>query len=357
MSKHKTHSGNSPDNANQNLSPEKLEQLTNQEMERLKTVAIDERLPAEGQEFAHGILNDFKYITESNLLKIIILILFINISNSFNGLWHFDFDMNDTTGITAIGHAPKNQIENSKVNTNNSNNKESIVKTKAVLLKHHRPTYLSENINVEKELLSLASPPESVADCTKDNIVILENAETHDPVLINNNKTVINDFTINIRKGNWSQLSSERLKSDNSTEKSEIITIKSFKGKEITLLSSLINGYLKTNMLIKKGMVLYISSNGSISTINNNMEYKPGGLADIPINSPDEPLIGEYHLGALLFRIGEEDHWKPYSASQPKIVAEKDGRLEFMINFKASCANFIKGNYAVGVSTNQNEVD
>ncbi len=106
-------------------------------------------------------------------------------------------------------------------------------------------------------------------------------------------------------------------------------------------------------MEIRKDMVVCILSDGMISTSNCDLAFNPEGIADNSLIASCEPFIKKFHLGALLFRFGQHDTWKPYIASQTKIIAEKDGILEFMINLKLPTKNIVRGSYIVGVSTSE----
>ena len=53
------------------------------------------------------------------------------------------------------------------------------------------------------------------------------------------------------------------------------------------------------------------------------------------------------------FHNGENVEIKIYSNSQMRIIAEKDGILEFTINYKVQKKNTLSGKFAVSVFTNQ----
>lgn len=154
------------------------------------------------------------------------------------------------------------------------------------------------------------------------------------------NINLINSFSLNNLN------SKETTKSQTLTEsKTQIDEYK----KQLVLLNAKVSGYQETKVLIKKDMILYISSHGSVSSSSCNIEFTAEGTNTAQIeNIACEALIKQYKKGALLFKIGDHDIWRPYSATQTKIIAEKDGILEFTINLKST--DIITGDYDVNVS-------
>lgn len=136
---------------------------------------------------------------------------------------------------------------------------------------------------------------------------------------------------------------------------SELIKIKDKKllEKRILLINTYVQEYTKTKVHVEKDKILFLSCHGTISSPDCNLTFGPEGLNIIPESSDCGRLIKNYPLGALLFRLNDQEDWKIYSTSQTRIVAEKDGILEFTINYKVQKKNTLSGKFAVSVFTNQ----
>ncbi|MEI7587016.1 hypothetical protein [Runella sp.] len=115
----------------------------------------------------------------------------------------------------------------------------------------------------------------------------------------------------------------------------------------VRILDACISGYQKTNVEIKHRIIIHLSTHGTITNDNCGISSGPEGIKHLlQITSPDcTPLDPNYNLGALLFRIGESDAWKPYTGDNMPIKIDKPGVLEFTINLKST--ENIKGNYHV----------
>jgi len=136
---------------------------------------------------------------------------------------------------------------------------------------------------------------------------------------------------------------------------SELIKIKDKKllEKRILLINTYVQEYTKTKVHVEKDKILFLSCHGTISSPDCNLTFGPEGLNIIPESSDCGQLIKNYPLGALLFRLNDQEDWKIYSNSQMRIIAEKDGILEFTINYKVQKKNTLSGKFAVSVFTNQ----
>lgn len=113
------------------------------------------------------------------------------------------------------------------------------------------------------------------------------------------------------------------------------------------LLETYVHGYNKTGIQLEKDRVVFISCHGTVSSSDCDLTFGPAGVNSIPENADCERLIKNYPLGALLFRLNDQEEWKLYSSPDYGIKAEKDGILEFTINYKLRNVNSLSGKFLV----------
>lgn len=112
---------------------------------------------------------------------------------------------------------------------------------------------------------------------------------------------------------------------------------------------------IKTNILFEKGDVIYLTAHG-VLTSEGGIDIQPEGIHEknlLSTGKRPEHINENYPLGALLFRFGNKDKWKPYLNSSPNTIAEKSGSLEFMVNLKNNHPEKFSGTYQIEVFTSQ----
>jgi hypothetical protein len=175
-------------------------------------------------------------------------------------------------------------------------------------------------------------------------------------IALNNSNNLNTTGSRNCNIGSYqTQISNQfkKLKSDLDTSELILARNKDLLEKRILLLNTYVQEYTKTTIHLEKDKILFLSCHGTISSPDCNLTFGPEGLNIIPESSDCGRLIKNYPLGALLFRMNDQDDWKMYSNSQMRIIAEKDGILEFTINYKVQKKNTLSGKFAVSVFTNQ----
>jgi len=377
--------------ANSNNPGSKLEQKNSNDGVQTPSVLendlkfIKEGIETEGllldsKGFVQGVLNDYRQIIGKELFKnTLLLLLFISASifGEFNGYW--DTGTYDRGSLTSIHET----LESTETNHNFPGNP-AIVSEKPEVVPSGRPATgnLSNSTRAENTTLLLTLPLKPVISNVRTTHISVLDFNLFE--ISNNKNSSINAFTFNKIKGNWIPLIDKELPNNNYLQQTdyintnsshiheyssplkfelyekhqqdhtELIKIPSFKGKEITLLSACLSGYQKTSMEVKKDMILFLSSYGTISLPACGISSEPEGIRTEQAQSINcEPLINTFRLGALLYRFGPDDNWKVYSATQGSIVVEKDGLLEFLINARVPDKELMKGSYAVAVSTSQ----
>jgi hypothetical protein len=119
------------------------------------------------------------------------------------------------------------------------------------------------------------------------------------------------------------------------------------------LLNTYVQEYNKTALHLEKDKIIFISCHGSISSSDCDLTFGPEGLNSAPENLDCERLIKNYPLGALLFRLNEQEDWNLYSSPEHGIKTKKDDSLEFTINYKCSKENSLSGKFLVSVFSSQ----
>jgi hypothetical protein len=119
------------------------------------------------------------------------------------------------------------------------------------------------------------------------------------------------------------------------------------------LLNTYVQEYNKTALHLENDKIIFISCHGSISSSDCDLTFGPEGLSSAPENLDCERLIKNYPLGALLFRLNEQEDWNLYSSPEHGIKTKKDDSLEFTINYKCSKENSLSGKFLVSVFSSQ----
>lgn len=389
MKQFDTNSNDLLNNLKQNLSPEEAEKLLflERDINYIKGGTETEGLLLDNRDIAQNLLNDFQQIMSKELFKttlLILLFVFVSTFGVFNDYW--DTGTSDTASLMPVYETQKETFSTSKTDDNNTGNATAAIeKTGVVPLKRPATEHRTKGTRTENTtpLLTLSFKPViSTLPTTRISSLDFNSSVIRSNNLISSKSTKINAFTLNKIKGNWIPLigkepptnnyqqdyinthsnhnqeysSSLRLELYKEHQKglTETIKIPSFKGNEITLLSACISGYQETDMKVKKDMILFISSHGTISLPECGMSLAPEGIRSVQDQLIHcEPFIKEFDTGALLYRFGHDDNWKAYSATQGNIVAEKEGLLEFFINISLPDKKKLSGHYAVAVSTSQ----
>lgn len=347
-------------------------------------VLIKEGIETEGllldsKGFVQGVVNDYRLIVGKELFKSALLLLLFtsaSILGVFNGYW--DTGKYDTSSLIWI----QETLESTETNHINPGNTTVVTeKPEAVPLGRTARKIISIRTHAENNNLVLTLPLKPVISNVQTSKIA---ALDFNSDVINNNSSTINAFTFNKIKGNWIPLIDKESANNNYLQQTdyinaksnynqeyspplisgryeenqlhhnELINIPSFKGKEITVLSACLTDYQKTDMEVKKDMILFLSSHGTISIPACGLSSEPEGVRTEQAQIIHcEPFMNEFRLGALLYRFGNDDNWKVYSATQGSIVVEKDGLLELRINARVPDKELIKGNYAVAVSTSE----
>lgn len=121
--------------------------------------------------------------------------------------------------------------------------------------------------------------------------------------------------------------------------------------KLVTFIISDISKPQKTDLLVEKGTILHLATHGTL--INSSGTVLP--LEELSVCTPAsqkpfiEPLLSNYHVGALLYRVGEQSEWTPCSNETTKVIAEKSGFLEFLVNLKTPDIKKVSIVYSVEV--------
>lgn len=378
-------------NLEQNLSLQEAQNLTHlrQDIGIIMGGTDTEGLLPDNRGFVQNILSDLQQITRKELFKSTLLILlFVSVSifGVFNGYW--DTGTSDTASLRTVYETQKETFSSTETGHNNTGNTTAAIeKTGVVPLERLATGHRTNGTRTENStsLLTLPIKPViSTLPTTRISSLDFNSSVIGSNNLISSNSAKINAFTLNKIKGNWIPLIGKEpptnnyqqqpdyinthskhiqeysssflseLYKENKEHVTNIIKIPSFKGNEITLLSACISGYQKTDMKVKKDMILFISSHGTISLPECGMSSAPEGIRpeqDQLIHC--EPFIKNFDTGALLYRFGNDDNWKEYSTTQGNIVVEKEGLLEFFINISLQDKKKLSGHYAVAVSTSQ----
>ncbi len=274
-----------------NLSSEEKEAIqANPGMFTYEDAAVQERLD-DNKNIVQGLGNDFKQITNTKLLGHLVLIfLIVSLALIDTGLTRYPYDTEKIANLNII-----NNVDPSATGTllemNTDNSKTSI-----------------------NELSGLT--------------------QTQISSLIFNNKTVFKSVHLNESKNAyWIAL----------------------KNNEVILLNNNNdNDDQQSNFNNQKEMIVFISSHGKIFSKTSDIIFEPKGvLIDHTLKNIYQPVFKEFPLGALLYKIGANDLWKPYLENCTKLIAHNNEIVELMINLKVSDDQNLNGSYSIRITTDQ----